>query len=98
MHRVLHDWPDSQCRAILAPLKDAMARGYSKLLINENLIPNRGAKAGSTGLDLLMMSIQCGSERTETDWKVLLESVGFKTTKIWPVEEGSESLIEAELA
>jgi len=98
MHRVLHDWPDSQCRAILAPPKDAIARGYSKLLINENVIPNRGAKAGSTGLDLLMMSIQCGSERTETDWKVLLESVGFKITKIWLVEEGSESLIEAELA
>ena len=98
MHRILHDWPDVQCLAILSPLKEAMTRGYSKLLINEMVIPDRGAKAASTGTDLVMMVINAACERTETDWRALLDKAGFKILKIWPVQEGSESLIEAEIA
>ena len=47
---------------------------------------------------MVMMSILSAIERTEQDWRTLLESAGFKVVKIWTYEPGTESLIEAELA
>ena len=98
MHRILHDWPDAKCQEILAHLKSAMAKGYSKLLINENVISDKGATLMETGLDMLMISLFAARERTAQSWKTLLEGAGFKIMKIWSTEPGSESSIEAELA
>lgn len=43
LHLVLHDWDDENCRRILSHVRDAMKPGYSKLLINENVMENVGA-------------------------------------------------------
>jgi len=43
MHSVLHDWPDSVCEKILKQITEAMQLGYSKLLINEIIIPDKAA-------------------------------------------------------
>ncbi|KAL9593641.1 MAG: hypothetical protein Q9219_007457 [cf. Caloplaca sp. 3 TL-2023] len=98
MHSCLHDWPDNAAREILLCLAPAMKKGYSKLLINENVIPARGAHWLSTGLDMTMMAGFSSCERTEDNWRKLLEASGFKIIKIWTYEPGCESLIEAELA
>ncbi|KAJ5172351.1 hypothetical protein N7492_004944 [Penicillium capsulatum] len=97
LHSVLHDWPDHICHKILLNLVDAMKPGYSRLLINENLIPDRGAYWETTSLDLIMMEIGSG-ERTERQWRTLLGNVGLRIVKIWGVQRGVESLIECELA
>ena len=97
MSRIIHDWPDSKCREILTNLRSAMKAGYSKLLLYEHVIPDRGAQGNITGMDIIMMSLFGTAERTEHDWKSLLESVGFKIVKIWSIEPASESLIEAEI-
>ncbi|CAI7573252.1 unnamed protein product [Penicillium palitans] len=97
MHSVLHDWPDDLCRKILANTVAAMKPGYSKLLVNENVIPDTGAYWETTSLDLIMMEIGSG-ERTERQWHALLESAGLKIVKIWTAQRGVESLIECELA
>ncbi|KAJ5163998.1 Winged helix-turn-helix transcription repressor DNA-binding [Penicillium coprophilum] len=97
MHSVLHDWPDELCRKILANTVAAMRPGYSKVLVNENVIPDTGAYWETTSLDLIMMEIGSG-ERTERQWHSLLESVGLKIVKIWTAQKGVESLIECELA
>ncbi|KAL4804202.1 S-adenosyl-L-methionine-dependent methyltransferase [Aspergillus unguis] len=97
MHSVLHDWPDEQCFKILAKLVAAMKPGYSKLLVNENVIPDTGAYWETTSLDLIMMQIGA-AERTERQWHTLLESAGLKIIKIWTAQRGVESLIECELA
>lgn len=44
-----------------------------------------------------MMVLGGVRERTETQWRGLLESVGLKVVKMWTYEQGTESLIEAEL-
>ncbi|KAL9100779.1 MAG: hypothetical protein Q9163_003886 [Psora crenata] len=98
MHSCLHDWPDKKAYEILTGLKHGMTKGYSKLLINENVIPDQGAHWLSTALDMVMMSNFSASERTEQNWRALLESAGFRIVKIWTYEPGTESLIEAELA
>ena len=68
MHSCLHDWPDAKCQEILANLKSAMVKGYSRLLINENVIPDEGAHWVTTGLDMLMLSTFSSGERTERSW------------------------------
>lgn len=99
MHSVLHDWPDTTCRQILTNLLPALQPGYSKLLINENVIPDTGAYWETTSLDLIMMAIGSG-ERTERRWRALLGSVGLQVLRVWtaPVQKGVESLIECEVA
>lgn len=98
MHSCLHDWPDSKAHEILTGLKPGLVKGYSKLLINENVIPDQGAHWVSTGLDMVMMANFSASERTEQNWQALLTGAGFRIIKIWTFEPGTESLIEAELA
>lgn len=98
MHSCLHDWPDSKAHDILTSLKPGMTKGYSKLLINENVVPDQGAHWLSTALDIVMMANFSAKERTEQNWRALLQSAGFKIVEIWTYEPGTESLIEAELA
>ncbi|OIW22623.1 S-adenosyl-L-methionine-dependent methyltransferase [Coniochaeta ligniaria NRRL 30616] len=98
MHSVLHDWPDEVCTSILAQVTAAMKPEYSKLLINENVIPPTQANWQTTGLDMMMLSLFASKERTEVDWRRLLEGAGLKIVKIWGHGEGVESLIECELA
>ena len=73
-----------------------MEPGYSKLLINENVVPDAGAAWSITSMDWLMMALGAVRERTERQWKALLEQAGLRVSGIWTYEQGSESLIEAE--
>ncbi|RAH80106.1 S-adenosyl-L-methionine-dependent methyltransferase [Aspergillus japonicus CBS 114.51] len=98
LHSVLHDWPDAICQKILAPLRAAMTPGYSRLLINENVIPDRGAQWQATGLDFVMLADFAGAERTESQWTRLLHAAGFRILRIWAADRWSESLIECEVA
>ena len=94
----MHGWPDSKGLELLTKLRTAMVKGYSRLLLYEMVIPNRGASGNSTGLDIILMSLFAAGERTERSWHSLLQKAGFKILKIWPIEPAAESLIEAEIA
>lgn len=98
MHSVLHDWTDGDCLKILKNIVPAMKAGYSKILINENVIPATNAYWETTSLDIIMMADFASTERTAGDWKSLVESAGLRITKIWSAQRGVESLIECELA
>ena len=74
-----------------------MKRGYSKLLINENVVPDVGASWQITSLDWFMMALAASRERTEAQWRELLQSVGLKIVGIWTKDAAAESLIEASL-
>ncbi|CAI7587044.1 unnamed protein product [Penicillium glandicola] len=98
MHFIPHDWADDNCRKIFKALAGAMKRGHSKLLINENVIPDTNAHWEATSVDIIMMASFASTERTEAQWHQLVESAGLKITKIWSPQKGIESLIECELA
>lgn len=99
MHSILHDWPDDVCTRILKRIAEAMKPGYSKILINENVIPVRNAYWETTALDTVMLATFSSKERTEDDWYNLVEKLaGLKIVKIWEGGRGVESLIEVELA
>lgn len=75
-----------------------MKPGYSKLLVNENVIPSTGAHWQVTGLDLMIYALMGAKERSEREWHDLLEGAGLKICKIWNAANGIESLIECEVA
>lgn len=100
MHSVLHDWPNEMCMSILKRIVDAMKPGYSKLLINEIVLPDRNADAETTGLDMMLMALFTSKERKLQEWTQLIEAsgLGLKIVSVWSVKHSQESLIECELA
>jgi hypothetical protein len=75
-----------------------MKPGYSKLLINENIVPVTGAHWEMTGLDMMMLTLFSSPQRTSTMWYDLIERrAGLRIVKIWSSGKGVESVIECEL-
>ncbi|KAL8729517.1 MAG: hypothetical protein Q9166_004689 [cf. Caloplaca sp. 2 TL-2023] len=97
IRQVLHDWPDKECQKILQYLAEAMSPGHSKLLINEYVVADVGASDFVTAIDLVMMGMSGGMERTRSQWSSLLTSVGLRIEQIWTLNEETESVIEAVL-
>ncbi|KAK3714262.1 hypothetical protein LTR37_007848 [Vermiconidia calcicola] len=95
---VLHDWPDEQCRQILSNLRSAMKPGYSRILLNEIVIPETNAGWFETSVDVLMMAVHGAREGREGEWRALVEGVeGLRVRGIWGVEEAVEKVVEVEL-
>lgn len=97
MRYVLHDYSDEQCREILLNTVLSMTRGYSKLLIYEFVLPDVGAPLFASLLDINLMAVLSGMERTERQWVALLDSVGLEIVHIRKCGDSSEGLIEATL-
>lgn len=94
MHHILHDWSDKYCLHILGHIREAMKPGYSKLLIHDLVLPNRGATAYQCIYDMLMMSFNGGAERSRKQWSTLLEQAGFDVS-FWVDDEDADGIIEA---
>lgn len=97
LHSVLHDWQDDDAVRILLNLKPAFKPGYSKLIINESVIPNIGVNPILSGLDLLLMGVFNSKERTRDDWEKLL-GAGFRIVNEYTdTTVAYESVIEADV-
>lgn len=96
MHGCLHDWPNAEARRILHRLKPAMRPGYSKLLICENILPEKARLPLVGALDLVMMGLLASKERTEAEWRELLVTAGYRVIKVWGQAEVQQCVIEAE--
>jgi O-methyltransferase domain/Dimerisation domain len=89
---IIHDWPDDKARTILQVCRRAMS-STGKLLLVELLIPPDSSPDFSKFLDLEMLAIASGRERTEDEFRQLLASAGFRLERIVPTES-SFSIIE----
>lgn len=78
--------------------RNAMVKGYSKLLIYDIVLPPIGASISQTTMDVEMMSLLSASERTQDAWENLLTDAGFKIINFWPDPQEYEMIIEAEIA
>ncbi|KAH7412917.1 S-adenosyl-L-methionine-dependent methyltransferase [Cadophora sp. MPI-SDFR-AT-0126] len=95
---ICHDWIDEDCIKFLSNTVKAMKPGYSRLLINDQVLPNKGAEIHPTMLDMTMMTYFHAMERTERQWRTLLGRLGVEIVKIWRLEAGgSEAVIETML-
>lgn len=91
LSRILHDWPDEKVATILANCRKAI-RDDGILLIRDNVLTD-GDELESQ-LDITMMIMTGGQERTEAEWKSLLHATGFALARIFK-KEGQLDLIEA---
>jgi len=96
MRSICHDWSDERAAALLKNTVEAIEPGYSRLLINDWVVPDTGSPLLPALLDLQMMAMLSGIERTETQWKGLLGEVGLEIVNFWSVGVEVEGLIECE--
>ena len=97
LSNVLHDWPDDKCQLILSNLASAMTPGYSKILLNELVLPDQGCSLVAAQIDINMMANLAATERSEWQWRDLVDSVGLKIEKIWTDVPEAGSIIELNL-
>jgi O-methyltransferase domain/Dimerisation domain len=89
---ILHDWDDAEAGLILDTVRRAAAPG-AKLLVVE-YVASDGDGAPFAGLiDLHMMLLTGGLERTEVQYRHLLAGHGFRLTRVVPAA-GSLSVVE----
>lgn len=80
---VIHDWDDERALTILKNCRAAMGPNDT-LLLAEFVIPPGDTPSLGKFMDLQMMAIPGGQERTEVEFRALLEAAGFKLTRIVP--------------
>lgn len=91
---IIHDWDDRRCEAILENCCAAMSDG-GRILIIESVIQPDTATCFSKFMDLAMLVMTGGRERTEAEYRALLGCAGLRLTRI--VATGMEmSVIEAQ--
>jgi len=111
MKHILHDWNDDQCLTILincrkgleehrANNKSASEHG-GKLLLIEYAMTDTTEKSQKNTIgaimDITMMTMCTGKERTENQWTQLLTKAGFKQTTFLPISTNPISLIESSI-
>jgi hypothetical protein len=95
---VIHDWDDRQSVSILRNCRRAM-RQTSRALIVERILPERvHATARDQRIamgDMNMLVMPGGQERTEKEYRTLLDEAGLALDRIVPVAGSDISVIEA---
>ncbi|HEY0543966.1 MAG TPA: methyltransferase [Pyrinomonadaceae bacterium] len=96
LSHVLHNWDDENCRRILRNCRAAMGP-QSKLLLIEIVLPARLSQSPMTYplvmTDLQMLVMTGGRERTEPEFRALLQDAGLELLRVIQTR-GLDSLIE----
>lgn len=81
MRWILHDWSDEESVAILSNVKD-VASPNARLMLVESVIPETAEFDMGKWMDLNMMVMATGQERTATEFRDLLGQAGFALEQI----------------
>jgi O-methyltransferase len=93
LSQILHDWDDERCVAILGQCRRAMP-DHGKLLVVELVLPPGDEPFLGKWLDLHMLVLLGGRERTATEYDALFRAAGFKLARVVPTSPGP-SVVEA---
>lgn len=95
MSQTLHNWNDDGCLRILGNIAKVAPSG-TRLVVVEMVVPEDGSPHPSKSIDLVMLAMLDGRDRTATEWQRLLQAGGFTLDRI--IERPSPmSIIEATL-
>ena len=90
---LLHDWADADAARILEAVRRAAPR-HARVLIIETLVPEvPGPHFGKT-LDIIMLAVTGGRERTQTEYAALLAAAGLRLERVLPTRS-EYSIVEA---
>ena len=90
---VIHDWDDDRAVTILKNCRRAMAKSGRVLLV-DMVVPEDDATCFSKLLDLNMLVMTGGRERTKAEFRTLLDVADYQLTRIVPTM-APQSVIEA---
>ncbi|HVM74836.1 MAG TPA: methyltransferase [Candidatus Saccharimonadales bacterium] len=97
MQHILHDWDDEHCMTILRNVKQALAgRPNGRLIAVDVVLPEDSKPHPGKLLDLMMMVLPGGRERSEIEWRALFDKAGLTIKRIVPTA-APDSVIEAVL-
>ena len=94
MKSVLHNWTDRDARRILECCDRAMTPG-TRLLVAERIVPSDAGPSEAKLFDIDMLVVVGGRERTEAEYRRLLESSGFAVMRLHATQSPI-SILEAE--
>jgi len=102
LRHILHDHPDLDCKKILSHIASAMDSS-SRILIDEGIMNERMGPEGNKRtitLDIQMLVMCNGKERTEAQWAALLKSADERLVieKVWRAKRNDSGIVEARLA
>ncbi|MCC7424626.1 MAG: methyltransferase, partial [Planctomycetaceae bacterium] len=83
MRHIIHDWYDEQSLTILRNCHKALPAG-GRVLVIESVIPPGNDPFPGKFLDLTMLLIPGGKERTAEEYRTLYEQSGFELARIIP--------------
>ncbi len=95
LKHIIHDWPDARATTILRNCRAAANPG-AKLLLVEMVIPPGNEPSPGKLLDLEMLVIASGKERTEEEYAALFDTAGWRLTRVVPTKS-PVSVIEGEV-
>lgn len=93
LSHIIHDWPEAECLAILGNVRRAM-RPTGRVLIIESVLPAGDTPHFGKILDMVMLTIPGGQERTEREYGSLVARAGFRLQRVVPTES-DVSVVEA---
>ncbi|PGH11173.1 hypothetical protein AJ79_05015 [Helicocarpus griseus UAMH5409] len=92
---VLHDWPDAACLDILRNVAVGITdKKRQRVVIADHILPEKGADAEAAWMDMTMLTLT-GTERTEKQWRKLLDDAGFTVTRTFRGSGTNYAAIEA---
>jgi hypothetical protein len=81
MRHIIHDWDEEKCDIILGHIRKGIAKS-GKLLLGEGVIGERNTPSFLPMLDLTMLTLPGGMERTESEYQELLRRNGFGLRRV----------------
>jgi SAM-dependent methyltransferase len=93
MKSIIHDWNDEKSRRILENCRDAVGPN-GKVLLVEFVLPEANMPGFANLLDLEMLAISGGQERSEREFRDLFDSAGLRLSRVYPTRSG-QSILEA---
>jgi len=81
LKRVLHDWDDHSSREILKNCRKSLGND-GRLMVVEAIVPEEKGSHFIKDVDVYMMALFSGRERTENEFKELFQSAGLKIDRI----------------
>ena len=84
MSHIIHDWDEGRCLTILGNCH--RANPEARVLIVEMVIPPPGVPHFAKTLDLMMLVVAGGQERTEEEYAELLGRSGYRLARVVPTD------------
>lgn len=78
---IIHDWGDDDAARILAAVRRA-APTHARVLIVETLVPDSPGPGFAKTLDVIMLAITGGRERTPAEFETLLAGAGLRLERV----------------